>query len=471
MNSTLVKSTAAYSFLAFLQPAISFFLLPVLLTYLSVEEYGIYNLMNAFSFFVGLTAGFRIFTAIHPYYYEYRYSRKRLDDFIGSILGFTVIAAILYVVLLSVIGTQLFGFIFSNDIAFFPDGLLACIAGASLNCTQPGQIFFRNDQRIFNFFIVALTVIGATVLFQVLFVIVFEWGSTGAMCGRAMGGVCVAAVAIWQLRTVIRFKCRNYYIKRALQFSIPLIPYSLVAWGVRFVDRFFIERYYALDTVGLYGLLTTIGLLLVMASDALLLSFQPYIYDLISKNTKDSTVRINRVVTVYFSILLLAASGIILIFDNINLWLGNDKFDGIVPYRAPAAVVYFVFSYFNILKSILIYYKKSSIISTIMTINGAVVLVLFFILVPLFGIKGALMANLLSFLNLGILTYILTRKYKHIPLSFRHLIMPVGFSLVLFGLQQMDFNYSVLQFGIVLTAVLIMHFRDLKNFRQFNFFM
>lgn len=474
MKSKLFTSTLTFSVLTFLQPAVSFLLLPLYLTYLTVEEYGIYNLINTYTYLIGGIAALRIFASIHTYYYDYRYSKKRLNDFFGSLLGFSIIAAVIFLGILIYVGQDLFQLIFKNEINFYPYGLIGAVSGISISLYQPYLTFMRNEQKIRNFAWIVLLLVALTAFFQIILIVWMDMNVEGALLGRAIASVLVGILCLMLTKGIITFKLKKVYIFRALQFSIPLIPFTLIAWISTFIDRYFIEQFSSLETLGLFTFISTICLLVIMANDGLMGGIQPFLFDLYSKKI-DSKEKTNKINIGYLHLLLIISSSLILLFGTMKWWMADSEYVQVVPYIAPGVSIYYLYSYYSLFRLNLLYLKKSLLLSVISIIYALILIALMFILVPKFLIWGALVSNFAGIIVLILLTYWASVKSGNtMNLSWKGILLPVLLCLLMtcssilplyFGWFSFEVG-AIGQFLIIFLIVVIVNKKDIKEMKQ-----
>ena len=405
----ILYSTIVFAFISFLQPALSFFLLPIYLKHFPVSEYGIYSLINTLTSFFGIIAAVRISSAIYTYYYDFSNSDQKVNAYIGNILGFTLLSGAILAGVTYWFGNDLFMLIFSTkEISFAPLGFYSVLTGIGLSIVLPYNILLRNKKEILKFAFIQLFLVISTVILQVVYIIFLEQGVEGALFARMLATTITAGIVLLINARHITFRFKKIFIQQSLHFSIPFIPFSIVSWMALYGDRFVLEKYYSLDMVGVYSLLIAICMLILMANEALIGGVQPYLYDYYSQKNKGK--QINLIYKYYIGAVLLVTSIVILGGTNINIITDNSGFLRIVKYLPIAALVYFVSSYYNLFKAKLIYQKKSKLISGLYISTSIITFVLYFILIPILSIWGAILSNLIGFVMISMTFFYFSHK-------------------------------------------------------------
>lgn len=430
-NYTPLTATLVFTLLNFLQPALNIFLLPLYLNELPAEAYGIFTLMNNLSSLILIIASLRISAAVIPYYFDFRYSDRRLKFFLKTVLSFALLASAIFLVISLLLGPWLFGCLFkSSSISFYPYGLLAISTGLLGGIASPYLLFVKNEKRIGHFAVLQIIVVTLTVGLQVVFILALRQGAFGALMAKLIAQGILVLIIFIAIRKWFRFRLHRYYLYRSLQFSLPLLPFLIINWLNVFGDRFFMERYFDLRTLGIYGTIMTLAGMIPMALDAVVNGIRPYLFDYFSEGVEGNKSAIDQLYRLYFSVLILAISGIILVGTNIGLLTDRADYLEIIPFMPLAALLFFFRAYIFIFNQQLVYSKQSRIISGLSIALITFLAIFFFVLIPRFGINGALWANLLVNFLMAILFAYFSQRAFRIEHSIKLLlIFPISFLL------------------------------------------
>jgi len=262
--------------------------------------------------------------------------------------------------------------------------------------------------------------------------------------------------------SLILRKWKKYYLIRAAQFSIPLLPFLLINWLQLYGDRFVLEWILDLKTVGVYSLLITLIGLLPLALDAVVNGIRPFLFEYFKEGVQKNLTKIHQLYQLFFSFCLFAASGIILVGANIHYFTSNPDYLQILPFLSFATMVFFLRCYTSLFYLNLLYVKQSSTLS-FLSIGLAIILFIgLFTLIPSLGIWGAIGANLGGnlFMIVGLAYFSWQRFYVPLPWKIT-LLSPILFFLLLifceWGVQVKYWSYSTMGvFQFVLTGLLLL---------------
>jgi len=308
MKKEILKATFIYSVLTFLIPLSNLILMPLKVDYLSVEEYGVYSLsVNLINFFY-IIGGVGIINAVGTYYYNYNSNKERLKKFISNLLKFMFLINIIIILSVLVIGPSIFPFFLkSNKILFFPIGILTLTIGLISNMNNVYLSYQRNNKNLKMFSIISLLIFSGSVISQLLIIFYTNLKVEGLLYANLIS---VLFGCIFTLPYIIKkpFKIIWKYIIPSFRFSIPILFVSIVVWVFQYADRFIIERYFDLNTLGEYGLLITISSLPQLVCIAIGGGIQPYLFESYQTNNDE---KINSLYIFFIYVVLLSSSVLI----------------------------------------------------------------------------------------------------------------------------------------------------------------
>ena len=253
-----------------------------------------------------------------------------------------------------------------------------------------------------------------------------------------------------------------------------MLPAGLVSWVYSFGDRFFIERFIDLRNLGIYSILIAITGLVTMVSDSVLNGIQPYIYDYYSNGIEKNKENINVILRLYIHAILLVCSFLILLGCNLDLFIVNKGYLEVHKFVSIGVIVFLLEAYYKIYFNDLLYLKNSKAILYISISSAFFVFVLYVIFIPLLGILGAIVSNILCNSLMLAIALIISRKKIIVPLNSTHLIIiPVIIAAIFISTEAMVYfeiyNYSVLsicQFILVLLILTIANGKEIEMLRN-----
>ncbi len=256
-----IASRATFIFLLVtaLQFLSSWLLLPFYLSRFTVEEFGVNELMNRVSLIAGILVSLRISGAMANQYFQIgEEGAKR--RFVSSLFMFTLLAAALGCLLFLFFGPRLFDLFFAGSgFAFWPYGCTALLTGILGNVMAPGLFFLRNEQRLRPFLLISAGFIAFNFFGQLGAIYLLELDFRGLAIARSvLALVQMAFMALWCFRHFgLHFDWQP--VRRALTYTVPLMPFLVLNWLQLYYDRFFVGREFGATLLGLFSVLLIAG--------------------------------------------------------------------------------------------------------------------------------------------------------------------------------------------------------------------
>ena len=427
-NKKLAKNSLLYSVFTLLQKGFAFFLIPIYTTKLSTEEYGILGvLLAAIPFFV-LIAGASLRGSSGYFYYQYKDTdREYLRNLWGSSFVFILIFSVVFAVFLW-IGKEVLTTYFFNNIPSFPYLFLALISVS----TQPIYFYYQSILKAkqearkaslldFSYFISIVSI-------TMLLILVLDFKADGALLALAISNVLLFIYSIYGLLKEVNLCLKKALLKRALKYSLPILPHNLSGWAMNMIDRLIINNLNSLSVVALFDVGSQIGKIVNIITLGVNSAYSPWFFDQV-KNDENSKKNISDITG---KILLLYA-----IIAVIVSWFSPELLKliskpayheswKVVPLIATGFVINgFYFSFSNV------FFLEKTKYLPFLTFFGAILNIgLNFYLIPKFGIFGAATAFLLTKILFVTMTYIVGQRLYSIPYRLNSLILIVIFGFL-----------------------------------------
>ena len=258
-----------------------------------------------------------------------------------------------------------------------------------------------------------------TILFNILFLVVFDMGVTGFILAITAGNAIVAVWLFVQMKLWQDVDFRLISKKgtgELLRYSIPMIP-TAVLWTVTSItDRLIVRTYSGDDINGLFVYAYKIPTLLTLITTVFVEAWQ-----LSAVNDADDSDRGNYFTGVfrcYSGIIFMAATCLIAMSKIFARLLLADSYYGAWRYM-PVLIAATVFSAFSTFVSTSYMVKKKSVVAFVTALTGAAVNVVLSWLLAIirrpdgsyFGIYGVIAATLISYIVLFVMRVMTTGRY------------------------------------------------------------
>jgi O-antigen/teichoic acid export membrane protein len=238
-----------------------------------------------------------------------------------------------------------------------------------------------------------------TILFNVLFLVLFDMGVTGYVLSVVIGNLLTTAflVVTARLWTVFRFRrIQRNVMWELLRFSLPLIP-TTVCWLITDLsDRYMVTYFCGEAANGVYSAAYKIPTIVNLISAIFMQAWQ---FSAVAQSSDEESCKsfYSEVFRGFLSVIVIGASGLILLSRFLSgLLLNSAYFDAwrymptLLCATALEAIVSFLATVYMV--------RKKSLHSFFTAIIGTVLnVILNLLLIPRMGALGAAMATLASY--------------------------------------------------------------------------
>jgi O-antigen/teichoic acid export membrane protein len=406
----------------------TFISFPILTRVFTVADYGIMNLVSdALLILVAFSKG-GLQNSIVRFHDELgagKEKKQQLNKLVASVLwggsGFALVITLLCMAAIALLPESWFGQSGIRTLLLVSCGLIFFRAAESfllgfLRAEQ--QTVFLNGYKVVSKYLS----LGAVLLF-VFFV---SRSLTGFYCAQMAAMIPVlAALLIWRLRKNPPHP-QNWspeIFRRALIYGFPLIGFELISMLLAYADRYLIQYYEGAEAVGLYSAAYNMvdyvkDLVVVPLSTAVM---PIYMKAWFKKGPEVTQSFLKNALRSYTLLAVPLIFGCTVIGKDFIHVLASEKFiDGhvIIPWVITGLMIN---GALPILAAGLYIQDKTNKLVGLLAFTSLFNLAANLILIPKFGIQGAAMAKLLSYLILAVLATYLSNRVLKFPIAWRAL--------------------------------------------------
>ena len=430
------------------------FLIPIYTRIFSPEEYGVIDLIATVISFFTLFLYMGLDSATGRYYVDSENDHDRQLTASTTLFYLTGFAFVVVTVAMF-FPRPLSQLIFRNPV--YAQILIVAIVAIPFSLMSSYcQILFRFRFESARFAITAIT----SLLFQTglsIYLVVFlRVGVIGIYLAGLINVVMFSCINLWLTRSSFALVFSMSRLKELLWFGLPLIPLSLAHYITNYSSRYFLINFLGLREVGLYGIGYKLGSLISLFGLGFQYAWGPFVYsNYKDRDAKQMFANIYDYVSTMlcFGVLILSffAKEILMVFTT-QAYVEAYR---VVPFIALGIVAYIIGGYFTIGIGIA---KKNIHRAWGAMIAGLINLGLNYVLIPYFGIIGAAIATVISFLVLGVILMYISQRYYRVEYRFKaNFMMYIIAALLIFVVY--SFFPSGLRFdSISLKVVLLMGF-------------
>ena len=278
-NSDLLKSSAIYTLINFVNKAFPFFLLPLFTRAFSLSEYGVFSIYRATMNISIPIVGLSLAEAVIRKYYE----KEKVDfgTYIFSVLFINVLTIGSLLLITMVWGTELYGItrlskeliIMALLISFF----------TSINNIERGLFRCEKQNKLFG-----VVVVGQSLLYFVLIFLLYfihRLVLVNAVYAEVSVYAIFAVIGLFYLfkKYDIKPVISKAYIKTALSFSLPLVLNGIMAYIFALSDRYIINYQLGEKSVAIYSATFQLTSVLQILAASFITAWLHWIYESLNK--------------------------------------------------------------------------------------------------------------------------------------------------------------------------------------------
>ncbi len=329
------------------------------------------------------------------------------------------------------------------------------------------SIYVRARGRVALFALDGILTTVAMILFNLLFLAVFDLGVVGYVLSVSMGDLCsivflTMTAKLYKDYRPLRYTKQN--LSDMLKYSVPLMPTTVMWWIVNVSDTFMITAFFGSAANGVYSFAYKFPNL--AATVVGIFSRAWHMSAIRERNSRTVSRFYSNVFDMMQTIMYVAAAGIMLVIRPIIMPLfGAEGFETAYFY-VPVLLFAVVFQSFNSFLSSIYESSNKTMRSFVTSVVGAGTnIILNLILLNTIGVIGAAIATLASYLLVFVFRVIDTKKLLYMEMKW-HSMAANLIALSLLALSVMFMEYGVLQNiinVIIFLAVIGMNYKSLVS--------
>lgn len=397
----LLSNTAILGAGTFISKVLVFLLMPLYTAVLSTEQFGTADILTQTANLIMPLAALGIGDGLFRFALDA--SEKRRKKVFTSALSVIACGIIPLALLIN-----LLGFFHIYDGYIWLMLLYVCSANLHLVCAN----YIRACNKTKAFAIQGIANTALTILFNILFLVVYDMG--------VLGYVLSVAVSDLTITLFIFFACRLYkeisfadhekgLLSSMLKFSIPYIPITLMWMITSASDRFIVTAFCGAAENGLYAAAYKLPTLISLAGGVFIEAWQ--FSSVNDAKPEERSKFFGTVYRSYVGIMFMCGSGLVLMSKILTLLLLDDSYYSSWQYVSVLGIA-MIFSALSAFMGSVYFLEKRSMRSMITATVGALTnIVLNFLFIPYYGAMGAAVATAISYMVAFIIRAIDTGKY------------------------------------------------------------
>ena len=464
----LARHSSVYTISTFVQRALGLIMLPIYTNpaYLtSRSEYGDLTLVYTFTAFMTIIYLYGMDAAILRYFFLGKYKRQQVySTGFWSVLVNALVLSSLIFFFAPQLGLLIFGSLKYQRLI----QLIAAILFFDSVGNLP-YLVLRAEEKSLHFSAFRIGRFLLELVLNIVFVVLLKKGVPGILYANVLASIVNLLFLLPFQKKYLRPFWNADVLKTLLLFGLPMIPNGVAYLTVEVSDKFLMRFLLNKDLLGLYSANYKFGSILLLVVIAFRNAWQPFFLKIVQEpNAKQIYARVLTYFTLIGTMLVVVASYFLEYFLKIPLGAGHHIMNApywegmeIIPIVLSAYLLYGI--YVNL--TVGIYIKKKTQYMALFTGLAALTNVASnFYLMPHFGIMGAAVATLLSYLIMAITIFIANQKIYFVPYEYGRvggiLIYLVVMLTLLYGLSP---NWIVRLLLVLVSPLYFYLFRFLRK--------
>ncbi len=396
----LVSNTALFAVSQFSSRLLFFIMTPLFSYWFETQELnGIKDLLNQFANFSIPLVSLGISNAVIRFGLDKNENKSQIytNGIVSVFMGFALLVA----------GSPLLAMV-----EWYKDYIILLCVYVLTSCLRTLNCQFVRAKQYTKLYAVdgILTTV-ITCIFYVVFLRNLNMGPTGYLIAIILSdGLSILFLFFTaKLHKYINFKISLPLLKRMLRYSLPLVPASIFWWVTSASSQMFIAAMLPDGTAqtAIFASAMRLPTILTIVSTVFTEAWQISAFtDGVKQKAEEF---FTKVFSAYQGVMFLCAGGIILLSQPYMLLFRQDYFSAwqYIPFLAIATVFS---SLSNFINSVYMVKKRSGLSLATMAAGAVINVVLNIVCIPIFGIGGAVIATLVSYLAVFILRVITSQK-------------------------------------------------------------
>ncbi len=421
----LATTGFAYTAASVASKVLAVLLLPLYTSHLSTADYGQAELLFSTVVAASIVIRLGLIEALLRFYYlpNERGDRVIATGF-GALFWTTTAAALLALPFASQIGDLLSG-------EALDPGLVRIAIGGLwvLTLYEYMVTLFRLDERAKAYFAFTIGNVVVAIPLTVTLVVGLNEGAEGLLLGSYLAGLPFLLWLVWAERRRLSLRPDRELLRRMFRFGLPTMPAEMSIYSLAFIDRIIIARSIGLAELGLYGLAFKFSQAIQVVVRGFQLAWPPLAYSI--RDDEEARRAYAVVLTAFTALCGFIVVGMWLEARWIVRLLADARFFDSYEAIGPLALGAALYGVYLALVVILGRTGKTQYNFPVTIVATIANVILNLILVPAWGIVGAGVALIVSYLIVIVLIYGVSRRIFPIPWQWGRLAVVVGAGVVL----------------------------------------
>lgn len=471
-TSKLLSGSVAMMLSSMSLKLVKLFILPIMTYYLSPEDFGIIASIKMVQGFLLLLYNPGVVSGTTRLFYDTEDVEER-KTLIGSSLLFFLLFSILTAVVLIATGDLFFNKIF-NEFELYPYGIIAILLSILIQPKRLWSALLTFQYRVKKIALISIIQMLIEVSISLYLVTILLWGVEGRVIGMTIGIVFLFLISIITIYKYTEGKIRFFSfkkMKKILAFSLPLAPAIWAYSALDIADRFLIEHYIGLDSLGVYSIAYILSSVPLFFSVGFRKMWNPVFYENMNKKNYKY---LNSLLKGFVVFNALICSFLILFSEEIVHFALSKEFGNVKMIIPWVTLGVFFLGLLPLSSSFISYEKKFHKISINAGISAVINIVLNIILLPKIGVIGSAIATFVAYFFYFFLNLLVVGKLFFKVSSLKVFVVPfivLIASLMLYYKLETSLINVVYKLILLALSLAFIYFSNYFTKQEISFFV
>lgn len=455
-EKTLFKNTLIITIGKVCTQLITFFLLPLYTSILSTEEYGTVDLLSTLVSLLLPIVTFQVEQAVFRHLIDVRENEQEKKRIISTGIFSVAIQCIIYLIIFFLISP----FINNKYKYFLATNVIAYIF-ASLT-QQIARGLGKNTHYAIGSFISAFT----TIIFNILFLVVFKFGASGMLMANMIGQLSCAiynSIALKLYKYISYKEFKEELLKKLWKYSVPLIPNAISWWVFNASDRVIVSAILGIAQNGILSAAHKFSTVYITFYNIFNMSWT----EMVSLHINDEDVEefMNKMINTMIKLFTAVGIGIIACMPFVYPIMINEKFSEGYN-QVPIMILGSIFNVVvGLISTIYVAKKNTKAVANTSIISAIINIVVNLALIKFVGLYAATISTLTAYLVMSIYRlHDLKKRYFEIKIEKLFIIISI-IALIPILIAYYSNNLILYVTGLLI-AIVYAYFINRDNIKQ-----
>jgi O-antigen/teichoic acid export membrane protein len=253
-----------------------------------------------------------------------------------------------------------------------------------------------------------IAAVGAAAI-GIVSVVGFDLGVQGVVLGSLVGSAIASLYGLVVTRRSLLGRFSPRELRTMVAYGLPLLPAAVALWGLNFVDRVLLAKLGSLADTGEYAVANRFAFVLMLAVTAFATAFGPFQLALwredaeLEKRVRDHTLT-------YLTVVLVALGVVLAVFAREVVSVVAPSFTHAYQVVGLLLIAVALWGIANLVLFGIGLMRRTGYVALFTLLAAATNIALNFVLIPVWGMIGAGVANVAAYLVLVVLYYVKSQQ-------------------------------------------------------------